>query len=95
MNTALKTEEEKQEYFDSPEILDAKVTELAEMIGYSQHMCVFTGAGISTAAGIPDYRSGANTVVKTGAGAWETAANLDKARKAGKKVHQIPKSRFD
>ena len=95
MNTALKTEEEKKEYFDSPEVLDKKVSELAEMIGYSKHMSVFTGAGISTAAGIPDYRSGANTVIKTGAGYWESAANIDKARKAGKKVHQIPRSKFD
>lgn len=43
----------------------------------------FTGAGISTAAGIADYRSGANTVLPTGPGCWETAANIQKAKQEG------------
>lgn len=38
----------------------------------------FTGAGISTACGIPDYRSGYNTCLPTGPGCWETAANKKK-----------------
>ena len=62
-DTAIKTEEEKKEYFDSPEVLDEKITMLAEMVIMSQHMVAFTGAGISTAAGVPDYRSGYNTVL--------------------------------
>lgn len=37
-----------------------------------------TGAGISTASGIPDYRSGANTVLKTGPGKWELEENKKK-----------------
>ena len=73
--TAHKTEEEKKEYFDPPEVLDNKVTMLAEMIINSSSMVAFTGAGISTACGIPDYRSGFNTVLETGPGCWETAAN--------------------
>lgn len=83
-NTAHKTEEEKREYFDSPEVLETKVDELVELIRSSKNMVAFTGAGLSTAAGIPDYRSGANTIVETGPGCWEKAANIEKARKEGK-----------
>mmetsp|Transcript_52433 Transcript_52433/g.60235 ORF Transcript_52433/g.60235 Transcript_52433/m.60235 type:complete len:400 (+) Transcript_52433:50-1249(+) len=72
--TAHKTDEEKKEYFDTPEELDLKVTQLAEWIKESKHFVAFTGAGISTSAGIPDFRSGVNTVLKTGPGAWEKAA---------------------
>lgn len=83
-DTAIKSEEEKKEYFDSPEELDEKVGMLAEMIIMSQHMVAFTGAGISTASGIPDYRSGYNTVLETGPGCWETAANKQKYLKAAR-----------
>ena len=48
------------------------------MIQASQHMVAFTGAGISTACGIPDYRSGFDTVLETGPGCWETLANKKK-----------------
>ncbi len=40
----------------------------------SKHFIAFTGAGISTACGVPDFRSGVNTVLKTGPGAWEKKA---------------------
>lgn len=73
-NTALKTEEEKKEYFDTPEELEAKVTQLAAWIQESSYFTAFTGAGISTSAGIADYRSGFNTVLPTGPGCWEKRA---------------------
>ena len=44
------------------------------MILESKHFIAFTGAGISTSCGIPDFRSGVNTVLKTGPGAWEKKA---------------------
>ena len=44
------------------------------MVLSSKHFIAFTGAGISTSAGIPDYRSGVNTVLPTGPGCWEKLA---------------------
>ena len=84
--TAHKSEEEKKEYFDSPEVLDEKVTLLAEMVLTSSHFVAFTGAGISTACGIPDYRSGYNTVLETGPGCWESAANKLKYKEEQKRA---------
>jgi thiamine pyrophosphate-dependent acetolactate synthase large subunit-like protein len=86
-STAIQNEEEKKEYFDSPEELKEKVERLAMMILNAEHFVSFTGAGISTAAGIADYRSGANTVLPTGAGCREKAAAIEKARKAGTMVN--------
>ncbi len=73
-DTAIKNEEEKKEYFDSPEELDRKCELLAMWIRSSEHFVAFTGAGISTSAGIPDFRSGSKTVLETGPGVWEKAA---------------------
>ena len=84
MHSAIKDEEEKKEYFDSPEELDRKLTLLARWMKLSEATTFFTGAGISTACGLPDYRSGADTVLPTGAGCWEKAANIEKAKKEGK-----------
>uniref|UniRef100_A0A3B4Z767 protein acetyllysine N-acetyltransferase n=1 Tax=Stegastes partitus TaxID=144197 RepID=A0A3B4Z767_9TELE len=44
------------ETFDSPEELKAKAETLAELIKESQYLVVHSGAGISTSAGIPDFR---------------------------------------
>lgn len=73
-DTAIKTEEEKKEYFDEPDVLEEKIETLALWIKSSDHFIAFTGAGISTSTGIPDFRSGINTVLETGPGAWEKAA---------------------
>ena len=85
-DTAIKSEEEKKEYFDTPEELDSKCELLAQWILASDHFVAFTGAGISTSAGIPDFRSGFDTVLPTGPGAWEKAANKAKVPKEKKIV---------
>ena len=75
VDSAIPLDEDKREFFDPPELLDEKIELLADMIKRSKHMIAFTGAGISTSAGIQDYRSGMNTVLKTGPGEWELQAN--------------------
>ena len=81
MNTALQTDLEKKEFFDEEKILDDKCKLLAKWIKESEHFTVFTGAGISTSAGVGDFRSGVNTVLKTGPGAWEKQAMQGKYKK--------------
>ncbi|XP_066273960.1 NAD-dependent protein deacylase sirtuin-6-like isoform X1 [Branchiostoma lanceolatum] len=44
------------EKYDPAEVLAEKVSQLADIICESQHLVVHTGAGISTSAGIPDFR---------------------------------------
>lgn len=44
------------EVFDNPEELKAKAETLAQLIKESQYLVVHSGAGISTSAGIPDFR---------------------------------------
>lgn len=41
---------------DSADVVDAKIIELASMIAAAKKIVLHTGAGISTAAGIPDFR---------------------------------------
>jgi len=45
------------EYLDEPDVLAAKVRVLADLIRRSRHAALYTGAGLSTAAGIGDYAS--------------------------------------
>ncbi len=41
---------------DLPEIFEQNIKRLTEMIKEANHLVVHTGAGISTSAGIPDFR---------------------------------------
>lgn len=54
--TAHKTHTQMEEIEEKPEELAAKIKALAGMIRDSKHCVFFTGAGVSTSAGIPDYR---------------------------------------
>ncbi len=45
------------EYFDSDEVVQEKIKILNECFQNSKNCVIYTGAGISTAAKIPDYRS--------------------------------------
>ena len=44
------------ETFDSEEGVEEKVEKLFKWMNESKHVVVYTGAGISTSAGIPDFR---------------------------------------
>ena len=56
------------EYLDDDAVLKEKVAKLAGLVRRSRDMLAFTGAGISTAAGIDDYASKAKTSSVTAAG---------------------------
>lgn len=45
-----------KEYEDDMDVLKKKCMKLAEAISRSKRLVVYTGAGISTSANIPDYR---------------------------------------
>lgn len=74
MSTAHKTKAETKEFFDSPEVLRDKCRRLAALIRAARHAIAFTGAGISTSCGVPDFRSGMGTCLSVGPGAWELKA---------------------
>ncbi len=44
------------DYSEDKTVFDAKIRKLIEMIENSRKMTVFTGAGVSTLSGIPDFR---------------------------------------
>lgn len=54
--TAIKDDEYMQERYDDDVTLNKKLDQLAAWIKQSKHFVIFTGAGISTSAGIPDFR---------------------------------------
>jgi NAD-dependent SIR2 family protein deacetylase len=51
------------EYLDPPDVLLAKVKQMANMVRRAKLCCAYTGAGLSRSSGIPDYASKANNSV--------------------------------
>jgi len=98
MASTARAEADCAEFFDDPKTLQIKIQKLAALIRGSKHFCCFTGAGISTAAGIADFRSGIKTALDTGAGKWarEAAvksgqgAQIKKAKRKTKAIKAIP-----
>jgi len=55
------TSKKAHEYQDTEEVLNAKVKELINLMKNSKQTVLYTGAGISTAAGLGDYASAENS----------------------------------
>ena len=45
------------EYEEDAEIVEGKINNLAKLIMGANYVVFFTGAGVSTSSGVPDYRS--------------------------------------
>ena len=59
-----------KEIIEARNLTQEKANHVAKFLLGGKNCLAFTGAGISTSAGIPDYRSDKNTVLQTGAGSW-------------------------
>lgn len=51
-----KLKQRNEEIEDEMSVIDEKIEKLFDLIKQSEHIVVFTGAGISTSSNIPDYR---------------------------------------
>ncbi|KAK1353793.1 Deacetylase sirtuin-type domain-containing protein [Heracleum sosnowskyi] len=69
------------EFFDANKLLQQKIEKLARMIEKSKHLVAFTGAGISTSCGIPDFRGpkGVWTLQHEGKGVPQASLPFDRA----------------
>ena len=74
-----RTEDRKKEVEDPPDVLYKKCVQLAKAIERSKNLVVYTGAGVSTAANIPDYRGPKGVWTLLDKGVEVPACNLEQA----------------
>jgi mono-ADP-ribosyltransferase sirtuin 6 len=85
--SAHKDEESIREHEDPPEILNPKLDKLAEMVRASEYFVTFTGAGISTSAGIPDFRGPEGTWTLEAQGRERTLPTVSSLQAVPTKTH--------
>ena len=93
MNGVARSEADCKEFFDESDVLKTKIKKLAKLVKKSNHMVAFTGAGISTSAGIADFRSGISTVLDAGAGKWARNAATKQGQSFKKNTRKVDSMR--